>query len=72
MDLGTTLISLAVVAAIFALCWFLERRPRSVGDVRMFPYIPVMMLCLVLILGLVAHLVGLLTGKPVGSQATGY
>ncbi len=68
MDMGMTLWALALAVAVFALCWLRERRPREVGEVRMFPYIPVMMLCLVLILGLVAHLLSLMTGKPVGGQ----
>jgi hypothetical protein len=68
MDLGWTAWAIALVTAVFGLCWLRERRPRQFGEVRMFPYIPVMMICLVLLLGLVAHVISLLTGSPVGGQ----
>ena len=71
MDLAPTLWATMVALAVFALCWMGERRPRRLGKVRMFPYIAVMMVCLVLILGLLAHLLSLLTGKPIGPQGTG-
>ncbi len=67
MGLGATMWAIALAAAVFALCWLRERRPRTFGEVRLFPYVPVMMVCLVLILGLLAHLLGLLTGQPIGS-----
>jgi hypothetical protein len=67
MDGLSTLIALAGAGGLFALCWAMERRPKTLGEVRLFPYIPVMMICLVAILGLLAHLIGLVTGKPVGS-----
>lgn len=67
MDLPATLWILALAFGGFVLCLLGERRPREFGRPRMFPYIPVMMVCLVVILGLLAHLVSLLTGKPVGS-----
>jgi hypothetical protein len=66
MDGLTTLIALAVAGGLFVLCWMMERRPKTLGEVRLFPYIPVMMICLVAILGLLAHLISLVTGKPVG------
>jgi len=66
MDLSATLWGAGVAAVVFALCWLGERRPRHFGEVRLFPYIPVMMACLVVILVLVAHLISLVTGKPVG------
>jgi hypothetical protein len=68
MDLGTTVWAMSLAAAVFALCWLRERRPRAIGEVRLFPYIPVMMVCLVVVLVLTAHLVSLVTGKPIGSQ----
>jgi hypothetical protein len=66
MELATTVWAMALATAVFALCWLRERRPRTFGEVRLFPYIPMMMVCLVLILGLLAHLLGLVTGKPIG------
>ncbi|MTJ81020.1 MAG: hypothetical protein F8N37_08385 [Telmatospirillum sp.] len=68
MDLATTLSIFVAAVALFGVCWALERRPRSLGRVRLFPYIPVMMICLVVILGMAAHLISLLTGQPVGRQ----
>lgn len=68
MDLATTLVILVAAIVIFGLCWLVERRPRALGTVRLFPTIPVMMVCLVVILGLAAHLISLLTGQPVGRQ----
>jgi predicted membrane channel-forming protein YqfA (hemolysin III family) len=67
MDLSVTLWAGALAGAIFVLCWLGERRPRRFGEVRLFPYIPVMMACLVAILVVLAHAVSLMTGKPVGS-----
>lgn len=72
MDLATTIWAIALAVAVFALCWLRERRPRRFGETRLFPYIPVMMVCLVAILGLLAHLLSLVTGKPVGSRGTGF
>lgn len=68
MDQTTTLLGVAVAAAIFSVCWLRERRPREFGKPRLFPYIPVMMACMVAILCLLAHLVALVTGRPVGSS----
>ena len=67
MDLGVTVWAMALASAVFALLWLRERRPRVIGEVRLFPYIPAMMVCLVVMLILLAHLISLLTGKPVGA-----
>ncbi|PKU23367.1 hypothetical protein [Telmatospirillum siberiense] len=67
MDRTTTLLGVAAAIAIFAVCLLGERRPREFGKPRLFPYIPVMMVCLVVVIGLLAHLVALVTGRPVGS-----
>lgn len=66
MDLKTSLLGAVAAGIAFAVCWLLERRPRNFGEVRLFPYIPVMMVCLVAVLVLLAHAVSLATGKPVG------
>ena len=71
MDLGTTIWAIALAGAAFALCWLRERRPRIMGEVRLFPYIPAMMVCMVAILVLLAHLISLVTGKPIGSSSSG-
>lgn len=72
MQASTTIGGIALAVVVFALCWLRERRPRRFGEPRLFPYIPVMMVCLVVILGLLAHLISLVTGKPVGSQGAGF
>jgi len=72
MGLGTTVWAMTLAIVVFALCWLRERRPRTVGEVRLFPYIPMMMICLILILVLLAHLIGVVTGKPIGSSVSGF
>ena len=67
MDLTTTLAGIGGAAVVFLLCWLGERRPRQFGQVRLFPYIPVMMVCMIAVLALAAHAISLVTGKHVGS-----
>jgi hypothetical protein len=72
VDVVTTVCGIALGAGIFLLCWLRERRPRVMGEVRIFPYVPVMMVCLVMILVLLAHLVSLGTGKPVDPRGVNF
>ncbi len=63
MDMTTTILALAGLTTVFGLCLLGERRPRQFGKVRLFPYIPVMIVCLVLVLAVMAHALTLLSGR---------
>lgn len=66
MDLSETVGALAALFLIFGFCLWQERRHRDMGDVKMLPYIPIMIVCMVMLLALGAHAVGLITGIKVG------
>lgn len=68
MSLAETIGALALALVFFFACRWGENRPRHPGRPRMLPYIPMMMILMVAILGLIAHLVALLTGRPVGGS----
>ena len=58
MGVPLTAVALAAAIGVLAGAVFLERRPYRPGK---FNYIPVMLVCLVAILILVRHLLGLVT-----------
>jgi hypothetical protein len=63
--------TLALLAAGFALCgWaaWQERRQRGLGDLPLFPPIPVLLIGVIIVLASLAHLVTLWTGVPLKSR----
>jgi len=71
MDDVQTAWAIAVSAALFSLCLWRERQPRVIGAPRLFPYVPVMLVLVILLFGLLAHAVSLLTGKPLAPRGLG-
>jgi ABC-type long-subunit fatty acid transport system fused permease/ATPase subunit len=57
-----TLIAFMVTLVVFLLCLWRERRPLEIGEVRMIPYVPIMLACLALLMAIAAHGIFLLTG----------
>ena len=68
MSLAPTLIVLAIGVALAAFCLWHQRRPRMLGDVTLFPSTFLLGVALVLVIGALAHLVTLVTGKAPGRQ----
>lgn len=64
MSLGWTLALLAIGLSLAALARWQESRPRALGEVRLFPVLPVMAVGVILSVLAAAHLVSLLTGSP--------
>jgi hypothetical protein len=64
LDLPTTLAVLAAALAVVGAMLLLERRKPPLGEVRLFPVLPVMMVAAVVAIVMLAHLVSLLTGTP--------
>ena len=64
MSLGWTLALLAIGLSLAALARWQESRPRALGEVRLFPVLPVMAVGVLLSVLAAAHLVSLLTGSP--------
>ncbi len=64
MSLGWTLALLGVGLSLAALARWQESRPRALGEVRLFPVLPVMAVGVILSVLAAAHLVSLLTGSP--------
>jgi uncharacterized membrane protein len=71
MDEVQTIVAITASVALFGLCLWRERQPHVIGKPRLFPYIPVMLLLVILLFGLLAHAVSLLTGKPVVPRGLG-
>lgn len=59
-----TLALLAVGLSLAAVARWQETRPRAVGEVRLFPVLPVMAVGVILSVLAAAHLVSLMTGAP--------
>ena len=71
LDLPVTLSIVALTLAVFALASWRARQPAEPLKVRMVNYHVIQIACIVVILVMAAHLVTLLTGAPLGGQATG-
>ncbi|HLN22595.1 MAG TPA: hypothetical protein VK558_01275 [Patescibacteria group bacterium] len=71
MDEVQTTWAIAGSAALFGLCLWRERQPHVIGKPRLFPYIPVMLVLVIVLFGLLAHAVTLLTGKPLTPRGLG-
>ncbi len=56
------------VLLVFLLCLRQEHKPRVLGQVNLLPTVPIMILCVVLLLGLLAHAISLLTGQTLTGQ----
>jgi hypothetical protein len=59
-----TVALLVVGLSLAALARWQETRPRAVGEVRLFPVLPVMAVGIILSVLAAAHLVSLATGTP--------
>jgi len=64
MSLTVTLVALAVAVVVFGLANHVSRRPREPGMAPLIPMGAIQFLALVTIVVTVAHLVSLLTGRP--------
>ena len=64
MSLTWTLALLVAGLSLAALARWQETRPRQVGEVRLFPVLPVMAVGVILSVLAAAHLVSLMTGSP--------
>ncbi|SDE18700.1 hypothetical protein [Rhodospira trueperi] len=69
MDLTATGAALAGVATILAVAVWRVRQPWRPGRLWRIPWNAVMALALVALMGLLAHLVSLLTGQPIEPRA---
>lgn len=63
MTLTVTLISLAVAAGVFAFSLWMDRREHEPGALR-YPAKAFLFISLLVMVALLAHLIGLLTGQP--------
>ena len=70
MSLAWTLALLVVGLALTGLARWQDTRPRELGEVRMFPVVPVMAVGVMLSVLAAAHLVSLLTGVPLKGRYT--
>jgi hypothetical protein len=64
MSLEVTLLLLAAGAALTVYCLWHQRRPRELGQVSLFPANLLLGVGLVVVILALAHLVTLLTGRP--------
>ncbi|MBB4286694.1 hypothetical protein [Roseospira goensis] len=71
MDLTETLVALAAVTGVLAVAVWRAHRPWQPGRIWRVPWHAVMALALVLLLGLLAHLGSLLTGRPITPRGLG-
>lgn len=71
MGLVSTLVAMAVAAAVFALALFLHRRPRELGEVTLLPYGGIQFVALVVMVLMAAHLISLLSGAPLIGRFSG-
>jgi uncharacterized membrane protein YidH (DUF202 family) len=70
MSLAWTLTLLGVGLALTGLARWQDTRPRELGEVRMFPVVPVMAVGVMLSVLAASHLVSLLTGIPLKGRYT--
>lgn len=71
MTLTETALAIGVVVAVVGLALWRAHRPWQPGRVWRVPWHGVMAVALVLLLGLVAHLISLVTGRPVTPRGLG-
>ncbi|MQX38553.1 hypothetical protein [Roseospira navarrensis] len=71
MGLTATGIAIAAVLSVFAVAVWRARQPWQPGRIWRVPWHAVMALALVLLLGLLAHLASLLTGRPMTPRGLG-
>ena len=71
MSLVLTLALLAAATVVFAVASILVRRPLPPGKVRLIPPGALQFLALLIMLIMAAHLVSLLTGRPLTSRYFG-
>ncbi|MEZ5846010.1 MAG: hypothetical protein R3C70_04590 [Geminicoccaceae bacterium] len=64
MGLTTTVLLLLAGLVSGGFCLWYERRPKEIGEVRMFPSTIMLILSVVLVIVALAHLVTLVTGVP--------
>ena len=64
MEWPETLCLLIAATALYVWAMLRERRPADLTRPRMIPSVPVMAVCAVIIMLMLAHLVTLLTGTP--------
>lgn len=72
MNLTVTLILLGTELALLGFCIWQERKPRVIGQIRMFPYRFVLLMMLIISFATLAHAVSLTTGKPVTPRTSKY
>ncbi len=63
MTMTVTLIVMASALAVMLLANFMGRRPTEFGKVRLFPYLGVQFIALVVFIVVAAHLKTLISGK---------
>jgi len=66
MGMDATLAVIALALAVFVAAVVAERRPYRPGRIWRPPWRLLMALSLTLVMAMAAHLVGLLSGQPVG------
>lgn len=71
MGLEATLVAMCATVGILGLALWGVRRPYVPGRVWRMPWHAVMALALVLLLGLVAHVISLVTGQPLKPRGFG-
>ena len=64
MSLTVTLIALAIAAAVFAFSLWMDRREYEPGALR-YPAKVFLFVSLLVVIALLAHVIGLLTGQPI-------
>jgi hypothetical protein len=63
MSLTVTLFALAIASAVFAFSLWMDRREYEPGALR-YPAKVFLFLSLLVVIALLAHVIGLLTGQP--------
>ena len=64
MSLSVSLIALAIAAAVFAFSLWMDRREYEPGALR-YPAKVFLFVSLLVVIALLAHVIGLLTGQPI-------
>jgi hypothetical protein len=71
VGLAATLVLLGLAVALACFANWQERRQRPVGDPPLVSYTAIQMLAIVVAILMAAHLVSLLTGRPLTSRFLG-
>jgi hypothetical protein len=69
LDLPTTLVIFAAALAVVAAMLVLDRRRPPLGEVRLFPVLPVMMAAALIAILMAAHLITLFAGTPPAARS---